>query len=214
MHLAPCDISLCPNLMHPAPLLRPKLHIVQSHLTAQDGHQDLLHTPRRHNRDSGRNASGGGHHHNPSHSCSPIRRTPHTPTHQRHSPPSYSQHQSPSKNQAFQPSTTSQGPPVCALCLATDPHDTGKCRSETLWDGSKARCHKGGSSPLQAPLYAVIGTTTGAAQPALTSNDTSVPGVETRITELRGALELRRNQALTPYRWTLGNLFSFIVTYM
>jgi hypothetical protein len=63
-----------------------------------------------------------------------------------------------------------------------------------------ARAKRGGSSPLQAPLYAAIGTTAGAAQPAPTSNDTSVPGVETRITELRGALELRRNQALTPYR--------------
>ncbi|KAF8800487.1 hypothetical protein BYT27DRAFT_7200087 [Phlegmacium glaucopus] len=48
-------------------------------------------------------------------------------------------------------STAPQGQAVCALCLATDPHDTRKCHSETFWDGSKARCRKNDEGRLITP---------------------------------------------------------------
>jgi hypothetical protein len=35
--------------------------------------------------------------------------------------------------------------------LATDSHDTRKCRSETLWDGTKARCRKSDEGRLISP---------------------------------------------------------------
>ena len=139
MHHAPCTSHHAPCIM---PLAPPQLRVAQGGFTAQEGRSDLLRTPRRRNprdRDGGRNASGSGCRHNPSRSRSPPRRTPQGSSHQRLSPPPYP---SPSKNQGFQPSTAHQGLPVCALCLATDPHDTRKCRTDTLWDGSKARCHK------------------------------------------------------------------------
>ena len=63
-----------------------------------------------------------------------------------------------------------------------------------------ARAMREDSSPQQATPFAVIGTAAGAALPAYTSNATSALGVATKITELRGVLELRRSQALTPYR--------------
>jgi hypothetical protein len=56
------------------------------------------------------------------------------------------------------------------------------------------------SSPQQAPLYAATGTADVVAPPALTSSATNAPGAGARITELRAALELRKKQALTPYR--------------
>ena len=139
MHHAPCTSHHAPCIM---PLAPPQLRVAQGGFTAQEGRSDLLRTPRRRNprdRDGGRNASGSGCRHNPSRSRSPPRRTPQGSSHQRFSPPPYP---SPSKNQGFQPSTAHQGLLVCALCLATDPHDTRKCRTDTLWDGSKARCHK------------------------------------------------------------------------
>ena len=107
----------------------------------QEGQNDPVRTPRRcHNRDHpARSAGGNAHHRNPSCSCSPTRRTPSA---RQSSPPPYNLQPSPSKGPAFPSSTASQGLPVCALCLATDPHDVRKCRSETLWDGSKARCRK------------------------------------------------------------------------
>ena len=131
-----------------------QLRVAQSGLSMQDGRQDLVRTPKRRNfrdRDSGRNASGSGRHHNPSRSRSPLRRTPQAPAHQRSSPPPYNQQQSPSKNSVFPSSTAFQGQPVCALCLATDSHDTRKCRSEILWDGSKARCRKNEEGRLITP---------------------------------------------------------------
>jgi hypothetical protein len=122
----------------------------------QEGRQEPMRTPRRRghrDRDQypGRIASGSGRHHNPSRSRSPTRRTSYAPPLRRPSPPPYYQQQSPSKNAAFLSGTASQGLPVCALCLATDPHDTRKCRVEILWDGSKARCRKNEEGRLVSP---------------------------------------------------------------
>ena len=55
-------------------------------------------------------------------------------------------------------------------------------------------------STQPAPLSAAIGTTGGGAPPPPTSSVTSALGVETRIMGLRNALELRKKQALTPYK--------------
>jgi hypothetical protein len=103
------------------------------------------------------NASGSRCFPNVSRSRSPMRCTQGSSTHPRLSPPPYghqasgsSQH-SPSKHQAFQAGTASHGLPVCALCLATDSHDTRRCRSESLWDGSKARCKKSDEGRLITP---------------------------------------------------------------
>ena len=63
-----------------------------------------------------------------------------------------------------------------------------------------ARATKGDLSPQRAPPFAATGTTAGAAPSPHTNRDTNALDAATRITELRGALELRRNQALTPYR--------------
>ena len=63
-----------------------------------------------------------------------------------------------------------------------------------------AKAKREDSLPLPAPPSAATGTAAEVALPAPTSNVTSALGAETRITELRGVLELRRNQALTPYR--------------
>ena len=135
MHHAPCTLHHAPRTMHHGLIPPSQLRVVQGGLSMQDGRQDLPRTPRR----RGGHMGGSGRQRNPSRSRSPARRTPNNPAHQRSSPPPY---QSPSKNASFQPSTAFQGTPVCALCLATDPHDVRKCRSETLWDGSKARCRK------------------------------------------------------------------------
>jgi hypothetical protein len=62
------------------------------------------------------------------------------------------------------------------------------------------RTRRGASSPLGAPPCAATGTIAEAVHPVPTNSGTNVQGVETRITELRDVLELRRNQALTPYR--------------
>jgi hypothetical protein len=154
MHHAPCTTHHATCHMHPAPrpplppFFSPQLRVVQSGLTSQDGRSDLLRTPRRRNqrdRDGGKGTGGSGRRRDPSRSRSPPRRTSNRlPS----SPPPY---QSPSKNQAFQPSTVSQGLPACALCLATDPHDTRKCRADVLWDGSKARCHKNDEGRIVNP---------------------------------------------------------------
>ena len=154
-HAPPCSMHPCtaspsaPCTLHRAvPFLH--LRVAQSGLAVQEGRQEVLRTPRRRNfRDGGRNASGSGRPHNPSRSRSPTRRAPHTPSRQRPSPPP--QYQSPSKNPAFPYSTAPQGLPVCALCLATDPHDTRKCRVEVFWDGSKARCRKNDEGRLLNP---------------------------------------------------------------
>ena len=62
------------------------------------------------------------------------------------------------------------------------------------------RTRKEDLSTQRAPPYAATGTTDVVAPPACTSSATNVPAAGTRITELRGALEHRKNQALTPYR--------------
>src|ERR1700678_275393 len=166
MHHAPCTMHHAPCTMHHAPRTThhtscytqhvpfafpsSQLRVVQGGLAAQGGRQDLSHTPRRRNyrdKDGGRNVSGSGRR-NTSRSRSPARRTPNNLAYQRSSPPPY---QSPSKNPAFQPSTAFQGHAACVLCLATDPHDTRKCRSKTLWDGSKARCRKNDEGRLISP---------------------------------------------------------------
>ena len=161
LHHAPCTPYLGPcwlwSCCAPFPPLcgnvATQLRAAHSALSMQDGHQDPVCTPKRRDRrdrdqTSGRYASGSGHVHNYSRSCSPTRWTP-----QRSSPPPYnrSQQQSPSKTVAFPSGTAHQGLPACALCLATDPHDTRKCRSETLWDGSKARCRKSDEGRLITP---------------------------------------------------------------
>lgn len=154
---ASCTVRRCVFTCHIVFLCGPpmQLRVAQSGWSMQEGRQDPVRTPRRRNqRDKepafGRNASGSGRHYNPSRSRSPTRRTP-----QRSSPPPYNryagQQQSPSKLPAAFPSGTAQGPPVCALCLATDSHDTRKCRSETIWDGSKARCKKSEEGRLITP---------------------------------------------------------------
>ena len=155
----PCIFAPC--TMHHAPCTTlhadstTQLRVAQGSMSTLEGRQDPVRTPRRRNqrdRDatSGRYASGSGRQHNYSRSRSPVRRTP-----QRSSPPPYNrypnQQPSPSKPPAFPPSTAHQGLPVCALCLATDPHDTRKCRSETLWDGSKARSRKNDEGRLITP---------------------------------------------------------------
>ena len=63
-----------------------------------------------------------------------------------------------------------------------------------------ARARKEDSFLPMEQRYAATGTTGGDALPALTSSDTSAPDAEARITELRGALELRKKQAITPYK--------------
>ena len=62
------------------------------------------------------------------------------------------------------------------------------------------RATREGLSLLQAQLCAATGTTGVDAPPAHTSSGTSVQGAEARIMGLRGALELRKNQAITPYK--------------
>jgi hypothetical protein len=121
-----------------------QLNVARTSLGTQDNSQDPR-TPRRQSRRN--NASGNsGNRRYPgnSRSRSPMRRTQSSSTYPRSSPPPYSRQSghSPSKQPSFQASTASQGQPVCALCLATDTHDTRRCRSETLWDGTKARCKK------------------------------------------------------------------------
>ena len=63
-----------------------------------------------------------------------------------------------------------------------------------------ARTTRGDSPTLLVPPFAAIGTTAGAALPTCTSSGTSALGAETKIMELKGVLELRKSQALTPYR--------------
>ena len=129
-----------------------------------EGRQDAARSPRKRNfRDKdqtfGRNASGNRRHRNSSRSRSPSRRVPSAPAYRPPPSPPYhrqsSQH-SPSKHSGFPPGTASQGQPVCALCLATDPHDTRKCRSDTLWDGSKARCRKSKEGRLITPAGTIL----------------------------------------------------------
>ena len=62
------------------------------------------------------------------------------------------------------------------------------------------RARREGSSTQSTPLSAAIGTAGGGASPPLTSSVTNAQDAETRITGLRNALELRRSQALTPYK--------------
>ena len=161
MHHTPCRVVFIhADITHPTPpFLGPskifQLRVARSGLNSQNGQQDLPHTPRRQTR---RNNAGGGtgnkHFPGHSHSCSPSRRAQSSSAHPRSSPPPYnrqsSQH-SPSKQSSFQASTATQGQPVCALCLATETHDTRRCHSKTLWDGSKARCRKNEDGRLITP---------------------------------------------------------------
>ena len=130
-----------------------QLRSVHGNLASSEGQPDPVRTPRRRGRRDrdqyfSREASGSGRPRNPSCSRSPTRRTSYAPAHSRSSPPPY---KSPSKPPGFHSSTAPQGLPVCALCLATNPHDVRKCRSETLWDGSKARCRKSEEGRLITP---------------------------------------------------------------
>ena len=172
MHHAPCTMhhascALHPGTLHPAICLQPPRHSswcwcggpssqlrgANNSAASLEGQSDPVRTPRRCGRcdkdqQFGREASGSGRHHNPSYSRSPTRQAPYAPAHPRSSPPPY---KSPSKPSVFPPSTASQGLVVCALCLATNPHDTRKCCSETFWDGSKARCRKSDEGRLITP---------------------------------------------------------------
>jgi hypothetical protein len=131
---------------------------------AQDSRQEQMRTPRRRNhrereQQFTRTASGSGRPHNPSRSRSPTRRTPNMSRH-RFSPPPYNRYPpsqpSPTKNSTFPSGAATQGQPVCALCLATEIHDTRKCRSETLWDGTKARCRKSEEGRLITPAGNIL----------------------------------------------------------
>ena len=64
-----------------------------------------------------------------------------------------------------------------------------------------AKMTKEDSSPQQAPPSgcATTGTTEGDAPPARMTNAMNAQDAETRIMELRGVFELRKNKALTPY---------------
>jgi len=83
------------------------------------------------------------------------------------------------------------------------------------------KTRKGDSSPQLAQHYAATGTTVKDAPPALTNIATNVQDAETKITELRNALELRKRRALTPYKvdkWTpnvtyLSNTPTFLKPY-
>ena len=164
LHRAPCTMHHAPRTTHHAPCtltLNLQLRVAQSSFATQEGRQDPPRTPRRRNlRDKdqlpGRGARGSGRHHNASRSRSPARRPSYTPSHLRSSPPPYHQQPSPSKNPVFPASTAPQGLAVCALCLATDPHSTRKCRSESLWDGSKARCRKTEEGRLLTPAGTIL----------------------------------------------------------
>lgn len=65
-------------------------------------------------------------------------------------------------------------------------------------DARKAK--REGSSPQREQPCAAIGTVVEVVPPPLTSNATNAQDAETRIMGLRGALERRKNQALTPYK--------------
>ena len=152
MHHAPCTMAACQPLVADVGGSMTQLRVAHTSLVTPEGSTDPGRTPRRRGRRDrdpqfSRNASGSGRHHRPSRSRSPTRRTPNIP-HLPSSPPPY---KSPSKSSVFPPGTASQGLPACALCLSTDPHDTRRCRSETLWDGSKARCQKSDEGRLISP---------------------------------------------------------------
>ena len=146
MHHAPCTAhhAPCTTLHASLSLTDVQLQTVHSGTGPRDSLQDSPQTPRRRGR---RPYTGGsGRFPRSSHSRSPTRRASGASMHPHVSPRS-----SPSKQSAFQSSTAFQGQPVCALCLATDQHDTRRCRSETLWDGSKARCKKSDEGRLITP---------------------------------------------------------------
>ena len=89
----------------------------------------------------------------------------------------------------------------CAWPLTlTTPGSVAPTPSGTVPKPGATRATRGDSSTRQVPPSAAIGTAAGDAPPAPTSNATNVLDVETRITGLRSALELRRNRALTPYK--------------
>ena len=92
------------------------------------------------------------------------------------------------------PCTTHHAP--CTLHLAP-------CTLHPSGMGPKPDARKAikeGSLPPPAPPYAAIGTTVKVAPPALMTCATNALAVETRVTALRSALELRKEQALTPYK--------------
>ena len=48
----------------------------------------------------------------------------------------------PNRTQSFQPGASSPGLSACAICLGRHPHIVAKCKSDTLWDGSRAHCKR------------------------------------------------------------------------
>ena len=99
-----------------------------------------------------------------------------------------------------QPLKASQPVPYAWPQIHTTPGSVVPRHSGTVPKPGAKRATKEGSSPLGALPYAATGTTDGVAPPTPTSSDTSAPDVGARIMELKGALELRRSQAITPYR--------------
>ena len=145
-----------------------------------------------------RNASGSGRHHHNSRSQSPTRRTPYV-----RSPPPLpltSLHLSTQLFHLAQPHKAYQPVPYAWPQTLTTPENVAPRLSGMDPKPGARRAMREGSSLLQAQLCAVTGTTGGDAPPALTSSDMSVLGTEARIMGLRGALELRKNQAITPYK--------------
>ena len=109
----------------------------------------------------------------------------------------------PRRIRVFSPAQPSKASPSVRYAWPRTPTTPGSAGPKPFGMDPKpdvTRTTREGSSPLRAPPSAAIGTVAGAALPAHTSSVTSAPGVGTKITELRDVLELRKSQALTPYR--------------
>ena len=127
--------------------------------SAQTGREDVR-TPQHkthHDHFEKRQFSSSGKPHHPSRSWSPSCCS----TYNCHSsPPPYSclssASSSPSKQPSFQQGAGSKSPRVCALCLGQEACDLLKCQSNTLWDGSKARCRKNDQGWLVSPTGLVL----------------------------------------------------------
>ena len=136
-----------------------QIKAAHNNLMGHDDRREAARTPKRNHKEKdrrySRNTSGGDYNHNPSRSRSLPRRATFTPSRRCQSPPSYSRATSPQRSpskSSFPSGASTQGHAVCTLCLAIDPHDTRKCRSEVLWDGSKARCRKNDEGRLITPV--------------------------------------------------------------
>ena len=99
-----------------------------------------------------------------------------------------------------QPTKASQSVPYAWPRTLTTPGNVTPTPFGTAPRPGVTRVRRGDSSTQLAPLSAAIGTTGGDAPPPPMSSVTNALDAETRITGLRNALELRRKQALTPYR--------------